>query len=343
MCTSIFLKTNDGGHVYARTMEFGAPTKSALVLFPRGFPFQGIGVDGNSGSGINWVSKQAVIGTNGFGLPNLYDGMNESGLAGGLLNAPNYAEYQQPSEVESCRSIAPQQLLIYVLSNFATVVEVKVGLTKILVNSSPFKEWGGVPRCHMTLHDLEGQSIVVEYLKGELVITDNPLGVMTNDPPIAWHLANLGNYGSICTPDAKPLAVNGEVFSPSSSGQGTMGLPGSFLSSDRFVRASLYVSKAPTDVTTVEQVNVAWHIMNNFDIPPGALPLASGGAYGGGVGGYETTEWTSVADIKGGSYYLKSYESQAMQSLSFTDFDLEAKGMKTFPLRTEPLIERMKS
>ena len=343
MCTSIFLKTNDGGHVYARTMEFGAPTKSALVLFPRGLSFEGIGVDGNPGSGIKWISKYAVIGTNGFGLPNLYDGMNEGGLAGGLLNAPNYAEYQHPTAEESCRSIAPQQLLIYVLSNFATVAEVKEGLARILVNSSPFKEWGGVPRCHMTLHDLEGQSIVVEYLKGELVITDNPLGVMTNDPPIAWHLANLGNYGSICTPDAKTLTVNGEVFSPSSSGQGTMGLPGSFLSSDRFVRASLYVSKAPINVTMAEQMNVAWHIMNNFDIPPGALPLASGGAYGGGVGGYETTEWTSVADIKGGYYYLKSYESQAMQSLGFKDFDLEAKEMKTFALRIEPLVERVKS
>jgi len=343
MCTSIVLKTNDGGPVYARTMEFGASTQSALVFFPRAFPFQGIGVDRNPGSGINSISKYAIIGANGFGLPNLYDGMNESGLAGGLLNAPNYAEYQHPTEDESCGSIAPQQLLIYVLSNFATVAEVKAGLAKILVNSSPLKEWGGVPRCHMTLHDLEGQSIVVEYLKGELVITDNPLGVMTNDPPIAWHLANLGNYGSICTPEAKTLSVNGKVFSPSSSGQGTMGLPGSFLSSDRFVRASLYVSKAPTDETTTEQMNAAWHIMNNFDIPPGALPLTSGGAYGGGVGGYETTEWTSMADIKGGSYYLKSYESQATQSLSFTDFDLEAKEMTSFPLRTEPLIERLKA
>jgi len=342
MCTSIFLKTNEGGHVYARTMEFGAPTKSALVLFPRGFPFRGIGVDGNLGSGVNWVSKHAVIGANGFGLPILYDGINECGLAGGLLNAPNYAEYQHPTQEESSSSIAPQQLLIYVLANFATVGEVKAGLAKIFVNSTPFKEWGGVPRCHMTLHDLEGYSIVVEYLKGELVITDNPLGVMTNDPPIAWHLANLGNYGSICTPDATPLTVNGKSFSPSSSGQGTMGLPGSFLSSDRFVRASLYVSKAPTNVSTAEQLNVAWHIMNNFDIPPGSLPLAAGGAYGGGVGGYETTEWTSVADLKGGTYYLKSYESQAMQSLSFKDFVLESNEMKTFPLRTEPLVERMK-
>jgi choloylglycine hydrolase len=343
MCTSIFLKTNGGGHVYARTMEFGAPTKSSLVFFPRGFPFKGIGVDGNSGSGINSVSKHAIIGVNGFGLPNLYDGMNEEGLAGGLLNAPNYAEYQHPTDEESCRSIAPQQLLIYVLSNFATVGEVKEGLAAIMLNSSPFKEWGGIPRCHMTLHDLEGQSIVVEYLKGQLVITDNPLGVMTNDPPISWHLANLGNYGNICSPDATTLSINGEVFSPSSSGQGTMGLPGSFLSSDRFVRASLYVSKASTNVTTTQQINVAWHIMNNFDIPPGALPLTPGGAYGGGVGGYEITEWTSMADIKGGSYYLKSYESQAMQSLSFNDFDLEAKEMKTFPLRADPLIERMKS
>ncbi len=323
-------------------MEFGAWTASALVLYPREFAFQGVGIDGLPGSGLNWTSKYAVIGTNGFGEPILYDGMNEKGLAGGLLNAPNTAEYQHPTSEQSEHSIAPEQMLIYSLCNFATVEEARKGLATILVNGSPNKNWGGVARCHMTLHDATGRSIVVEFLKGELVITDNPLGVLTNDPPFSWHLANLGNYANAGGPSNKMLVVNGENFIPDSSGVATMGIPGSFLSSDRFVRAALYVAHAPSNLTTTEQINVAWHIMNNFDIPPGIISMWADSTYGGGVGGYETTEWTVVADLKGGTYYLKSYQSQSIQSLSFVDFDLNTKEFKLFPLLTVPVVQVMK-
>ena len=45
--------------------------------------------------------------------------------------------------------------------------------------------------------DAEGQSIVVEYVKGELRLHNNTkVGVMTNDPTWDWHLQNLINYGT---------------------------------------------------------------------------------------------------------------------------------------------------
>ena len=45
--------------------------------------------------------------------------------------------------------------------------------------------------------DAEGQSIVVEYVKGELRLHNNTkVGVMTNDPTWDWHLQNLNNYGT---------------------------------------------------------------------------------------------------------------------------------------------------
>jgi choloylglycine hydrolase len=330
-CTSIVLNGTDNGRIYARTMEFGIPLKSAILKTPRGYAFQGVGTDGVPGSGKNWISKYAVIGANAFGLPVYVDGINEAGLVGGLLNAPNTAQYQNPSQSESKNSIASQQLLIYVLTNFATVAEVKAALANMFVNSSPLKEWGGVAKSRMTLHDASGGSLVVEYLNGQLVMTDNVIGTMTNDPAFSWHLQNIGNYANLSGTDKKPLTVKGQSFLAASSGNGLHGLPGSFLSPDRFIRASIFVLNTPPATTDIQERR-AWHIMNNFDIPYGSIHLDSSSGYGGGVNSYEYTEWVVVANLKTKTYTIRSFENPGILSVKFFDADMNAKILQSVPL-----------
>ena len=331
-CTSLVLNANDGGRVYGRTMEFGIPLQSQVMKMPRGYANPGIGPDGTAGKGKSWNSKYAVIGANVFGLPFFVDGINEAGLAGGMLNAPNTALYQDVPAGQEANSIAPQQLLTYVLSNFATVDEVRQALPTIYVSNAPMKEWGGTPKARMTLHDAKGGSLVVEYLGGRLVMTDNVIGVMTNDPPFAWHLANIGNYANLGGLDKKPLTVKGTVFPPASSGNGLHGIPGSMLSSDRFVRAALYVINTPTDATTDVQRGRAWHILNNFDIPYGSIYLDASSGYGGGANAYEFTEWTVVADLKNRTYSIRSFENPGVQTFDFNSFDLDGKSTTSTPL-----------
>ena len=331
-CTSLVLSANDGGRVYGRTMEFGIPLHSQVMKIPRGYANPGIGPDGTVGKGKSWNSKYAVIGANVFGLPFYVDGMNEAGLAGGMLNAPNTALYQDVPAGQEANSIAPQQLLTYVLGNFATVDEVRQALPTIYVSNAPMKEWGGTPKARMTLHDAKGGSLVVEYLGGRLVMTDNVIGVMTNDPPFAWHLANIGNYANLGGLDKKPLTVKGTVFPPASSGNGLHGIPGSMLSSDRFVRAALYVINTPTDATTDVQRGRAWHILNNFDIPYGSIYLDASSGYGGGANAYEFTEWTVVADLKNRTYSIRSFENPGVQTFDFKSFDLDGKSTTSTPL-----------
>jgi choloylglycine hydrolase len=239
---------------------------------------------------------------NALGQPVLVDGLNEKGLAGGLLNAPNSAVYQKVGPAQSRRSIASYQLLTYVLTTCATVDEVRTTLPKILVNQSALGSYGGVVRIHMTVHDRNGKSLAVEYLNGQLVMRDNPTGVFTNDPPFEQHLATLGNYANLTPNEAPPLKMGGASFGPVSSGGGMAGVPGDMLSTSRFVRAALLSRYAPTNVTTAEEVPQAFHMLNNFDLPPGMIALAPGSSYGGGAskssGGFEITEWMVVADQK---------------------------------------------
>lgn len=330
-CTSFLLKGNDGGFVYGRTLEFGLPLKSQITVIPRNLAMQGVGIDSKPGSGLNWTTKYAVAGMNALGMPVLVDGMNEKGLVGGLLNAPNTAVYQVVHPAESANSIASIQILIYALTNYATVEEVKAGFSKIKVNKSIIPAYNNQSApVRMTLHDAKGKSIVIEYLKGELVITDNPTSVMTNDPPFRDQLNNIGNYANLTSVEKNALVINGTSYGPPSSGSGLHGLPGDYLSPSRFIRAIFLTKSVPSNYSTVQQTNTAWHILGSFDIPPGAISLPATNAYGGGAGGIEVTEWSVVADNKNMMYYLKMFESTNVQAFDLKRMEVNAKQIKYY-------------
>ncbi|MBU3602751.1 linear amide C-N hydrolase [Polynucleobacter sp. AM-25C3] len=332
-CTSFLLKGNDGGFVYGRTMEFGLPLKSQLTVIPRNLPMPGVGVDGKPGTGLNWTSKYAAAGMNGLGMPILVDGMNEKGLVGGLLNAPNTAVYQVVAPADSASSIASIQMLMYALTNFSTVEEVKAGFQKIKINRSTIPAYNNQSApVRMTLHDAKGKSIVIEYLKGELVITDNPAGVMTNDPAFRDQLNNIGNYANLTNIEKNPMVINGATYAPPSSGSGLHGLPGDYLSPSRFIRALFLTKSVPATYSTAQQNNTAWHILGSFDIPPGAISLPATNAYGGGAGGIEVTEWSVVADNKNMTYNLKMFETTNIYSFDMKKMDVNAKEIKYIKL-----------
>lgn len=332
-CTSFLIKGNDNGYVYGRTMEFGLALKSQLTLIPKNTAMQGVGVDSKPGTGLNWTAKYTAAGMNGLGLPVLVDGMNEKGLVGGLLNAPNTAVYQAVAPADSAKSIASVQMLTYALTNYATIDEVKAGFPKIMVNRSiipAFRNQSAPVR--MTLHDATGKSLVIEYLKGELVMTDNPTGVMTNDPAFREQLNNIGNYANLTNVERNALVINGASFVPPSSGSGLHGLPGDYLSPSRFIRALFLTKSVPTTYTTAQQTNTAWHILGSFDIPPGAISLPASNAYGGGAGGIEITEWSVVADNKNRMYYVKMFENTNVLAFDFKKIDPNAKGVQFYDL-----------
>src|ERR1700722_15827979 len=51
-CTSFVLRSQDGGIVYARTMEFALPLHSRVIVVPRNLALTGTGPDGQAGSGL---------------------------------------------------------------------------------------------------------------------------------------------------------------------------------------------------------------------------------------------------------------------------------------------------
>jgi choloylglycine hydrolase len=331
-CTSFVLDSADGGKVYGRTMEFGLDLASQIIIVPRKLAITGTGPSGAAASGLPWTTKYAVAGANGLGLPIVIDGVNEAGLAGGLLYLPNVAVYQDVAPNDAKTSIASYELLLYTLTSFATVAEARAGIEKIKVNRSPQPVFKMPVPVHMTLHDATGASIVVEYVEGVLHIHDNPTSIMTNAPTFDWHITNLNNYLGLSVTDPAPRKIGGIELAPPSTGTGMLGIPGDMSSPSRFVRAFLYAHAAPQEKTSDQAVLTAFHLLNNFDIAPGTIRTEAGSKAGGGVAAIETTEWMAVSDLKKLRFYIRTYDGYDTQMVDLKAAKVNAPVIVFVPL-----------
>jgi Penicillin V acylase and related amidases len=71
--------------------------------------------------------------------------------------------------------------------------------------------------------------------------------------------------------NAPPVTINGLTLAPFGQGSGLVGLPGDFTPPSKFVRAAIFsVAAIPSDKAE-EAVTQAFHILNQFDIPVGAV------------------------------------------------------------------------
>jgi choloylglycine hydrolase len=335
-CTSILLPAQDGGFVYGRTLEFGLQMNSQLMIVPRNLTITGTGPEGRLGQGgLKWTTKYAAAGANALGLPVFLDGFNEKGLTGGLFNFPGFAEFQTVPTGKADQSIASFELLTYILTNFATIDEVRAALPKIYVSSVKLKQFGDmVPPIHVSIHDANGKSLAIEYTDGgKLAMYDNPAHVFTNSPPFPFQLQNLAQYQYVTAGVLPPLKVGDALLSAPSSGDGMNGLPGGFLAPARFVRAFFAQANAPKLATSSATVSLAFHIMNGFDLPPGSIGVsATTGGEGGGIDGYETTEWIAVADMKNLRYYIRTYDNMDVRMIDLNKADLNAKQIRFIAL-----------
>ncbi|KAB2731524.1 linear amide C-N hydrolase [Brucella intermedia] len=327
-CTSFILPTKDGSFVYGRTMEFGFNIDSKMIMIPRNFKMTSqLSADT---AGKTWNAKYAAVGMNAFGLPALIDGMNEKGLAGGILYFPDFAQYPDPSSVKPENSLAPWDFLSWALGNFSTVAEVKAALETVAVVGVKQSDMGFVPPVHYTLHDTTGASIVIEPVDGKLKVYDNPLSVLTNAPTFDWHMTNLRNYVNLSPKNVKALKINNETIQQLGEGSGMLGVPGDMTPPSRFVRASANLLSARSVASGIESVRLAEHILNSFDIPIGLVQ----GEAGEEDKPVDYTQWSTVADMKNDVYYVKTYEEQILRGVSLKDLDLDAKELLTIKIPT---------
>jgi choloylglycine hydrolase len=322
-CTGISLKAGDGAAIRGRTLEFGFPMQSKVIVVPAGKEMSGTLPDG--GKGLTYTSRYAFVGANALNLPVILDGINDQGLSVGLFYFPGYAKYTDVTAENKSRALAPQEFGSWALANFATVDEVREAVKNIVVVPTPApglgSPQGAVAGAHFFLQDRSGKSLVVEPVDGTLKVHDAPLGVMTNAPTYDWHMTNLANYINLSVKDIEQVKIGPVTLPAFGAGAGLLGLPGDFTPPSRFVRAVVYSQSAAPNKAAGDAVLAAFHILNQFDIPKGSVVNSAGGEKMD-----ETTEWTSVADLKNLRWYFRTFMDQTIHMVDLKQALAAAKG-----------------
>jgi choloylglycine hydrolase len=325
-CPAFQLTSNDGAKIYFRSMEFGFPFHSQVVVVPRGTQYTGTTPNGKSG--LKWVTRYGVVGLNVYIAPNVVaDGMNEKGLVVGMLYLPGYAQFMPLDTSKSDRTIGDWELAIYLLSTVATVEEAKQALLKekAYVVEQVFPPYKQVLPLHFYISDNTGAVVIAEYVNGKLSLHDDGLGVLTNSPPFVWQTTNLANYVNLSPVNAPVMDLSGLDIQNFGQGSGMLGIPGDYTPPSRFVRAALFSHWATPGKNALDTVNVGFHVLNTFDIFDGAIRQA-GAAKPQPLA--DVTEWVVAHDRTNMKTYVRTYGGLTIQMIDLKKIDFGRPGVR---------------
>lgn len=273
-CTRVVYIGPEQTILTGRTMDFAIDIPANLWLFPRGMERHGQ-VGPNS---LKWVSRYGSIAASSWDIATT-DGMNEKGLVANMLwlVQSKYPSFDKERGETGLTIAAWAQ---YVLDNYATVKEAVESLRKeeFIVVTDYIPGTDKFTTVHLSISDVTGDSAILEYVEGKLVIHhDSSYQVMTNDPLFEEQLAIKGYWENV---------------------PGTIFLPGSNRAADRFVRASYYINAIPQTSDPLLSVAGVFSVIRNVSVPYGISTE--------GQPHISSTRWRVVADQKRLVYYFEN-------------------------------------
>ncbi len=318
MCTAL---TFHSGDVYfARNLDLEYALGEEITIMPRRFPlrFHGRPTD---------HKHYAMIGTAfvPHELPLFYDATNEKGLSMAGLNFPRYAQYDKNDTPNGVPSF---ELIPFVLSQCKTLDDAKSLLRDITVTDTPYSKELPASPLHWLLADSSG-SVAVEPIGGKLMLTDDPVGVLTNAPPLSFHLTRLADFTAV-SPFSPSEYFGHHTVPLYSRGMGTLGLPGDWSSASRFIKAAFVKEHSICDGSEEQSVSQVFRILDSVAHPRGSVVMPDGRC--------EITLYSSCCNTHTGVYYYKTYDSCRVCSLSLHAEDLQSETLTRYPLSMPPAV-----
>lgn len=318
MCTALTLINKENAHFFGRNMDIECDFNQCILLVPRNFQMTNV-ISNNT-----FHNKYAILGMGTLvnNHPLLADAFNEKGLACAGLYYPHYA-YYEPSPVPNKTNLGPYDLILWILSNYDNVPDVKLALQEIELVDFPFVPSLPVPTLHWIVYDKNDNCIVIEKTVDKLTIHDNPIGVLTNSPSFDWHLTNLNQYTGLSPHQPAEAIWHKQRLHALGQGLGLMGIPGDSSPASRFVRVAFLKSHA----TFLESLDTSlaefFHILNNVAMVGGSVITPSNKP--------DITLYSSCMDLDAGSYYYNTYYNNQINSIHLYQENLEATEIKQFP------------
>jgi penicillin V acylase-like amidase (Ntn superfamily) len=282
-CTRVLYVGADQQVITGRSMDWSEDMRSNLWVFP-----EGMQRDGAAGPNTpHWTSKYGSVVVSGYEIGSV-DGMNERGLVANALYLSE-TDYGKPDHARPPMSISLWAQ--YALDNFATVDEAVAVLSRepFQIIAPPLPN-GKPLTIHLSLSDAQGDSAILEYLDGKLVIHHSKAyTVMTNSPVYSEQLA-LNTYWK---------GVGGLSF-----------LPGTNRAADRFVRASFLLDAIPKELDPNYIVGVPKRSYA-YQAVAGVMSVVRAVSVPLGIStpdqpNLSSTIWRTVSDQKNLIYYFDS-------------------------------------
>jgi len=148
----------------------------------------------------------------------------------------------------------------------------------------------------------------------------NPVGVLTNAPPFAWQLSNIGNYVGLSSVDAAPITIGGATFSPPGHGSGMRGLPADSTPPSRFLRLLFQKQFATQPTNNTDTISQALHLLNTVDIPLGTSAAKQEQKPSKGNDDY--TQWVVVKALTARTFSYRTAGNPTLMQINFADLDL---------------------
>lgn len=317
MCTAV---TYQKTHFYfGRTLDYDMDFGEEVVITPRNFPLP---LRHRKGLQNHYaIIGMAKVAEN---FPLYFDAANEKGLAMAGLNFPGNAHYFPATK--DGNDVTSFELIPYILGSCASVDAARQTLADIRIADTAFHPQLPPSPLHWLIADRFG-SITVESTIDGLHIYENPVGVLTNNPPFPQQLQRLSDYLHISPYEPENLFCPSLSLSPYSRGMGAMGLPGDLSSPSRFIRAAFTKLNSLSDDTEDACVSQFYHILDAVSQTRGCCRL--------GDDRQEITLYSSCCSCDHGIYYYSTYENRGITAVSLFDADLEDSELVRYPLIKE--------
>ncbi len=314
MCTA--LSIGYGVHYFGRNLDLDCSYGEQVCVMPRNFPlhFRKMG---------QMPAHYAMIGM-AFAteaLPLYYEAANEHGLCMAGLNFPKSAVYfpEKPGK----DNVTPFEFIPWILGQCKTVEETRLLLEKLNLVDIAFSPQMPLSPLHWIIADGK-QSLVVESMADGLHVYENPVGVMSNEPPFDYQLFNLNNYRGL-SPSTPKNQWNTDL-GVYCQGLGGMGLPGDVSSMSRFVRLAFCARNAPFSEIEMEDVSQFFHLLGAVSMPRG-MCLTDAGPW-------DITVYSCCMNATRGLYYYTTYDNSRITCVDLHKSDLEGREVTVYPLRT---------
>ena len=320
MCTAATYKTDD--FYFGRTLDYEFSYGDEITVTPRNYPFNfhDMGV----------MEKHfAMIGMAHIenDYPLYYDAVNEKGLGMAGLNFVGNAYYRDI--IQGKDNVAQYEFIAWILSQCSNVKEARQLLEKINLTNIPFNEKLPCAQLHWIIAD-KNEAITVESVKEGFNIYDNPVGVLTNNPPFDKQMFNLNNYMHLSSKNPQNTFAENLRLDSYSRGMGGLGLPGDLSSLSRFVRVAFVKMNSISGNSELESVSQFFHILNSVDQQRGCCEVAEGK--------YEITIYTSCCNADKGIYYYTTYNNHQISAVDMHKENLDGTSLVRYPLLSEEHI-----